>query len=479
MKYDDNFDDRRKLAPDQDDDDAIFEFLERRSRRREYEEFIEKYSGRDDNGGEYIGSRESSAARQVLSEGRVSGNARSGSYSGSAGRSSGTRSTQASSGSARSRSGSSSRSQTGYGTRSGSAARGQTSSARYRDEGTTARNGSKWYTDSYNRYEYNENSGRSGRKTSSRNSVGTIVKRLVLAAFLLTAAFFIGYYTLMDVLTADINRVEINTGTAVTAAEAVAGIDVRSNTGYVKNVLLLGIDDNGESGSRSDTIMIASVDTRSGTVKLCSILRDNYVAIPGHDNNRINAAYAFGGPELTLQTIEANFRVHIDDYVSVDMDAMRQIVDAIGGVTITITEAEARQINRYSWSQNPDVSAGEMLLDGKQAVCYAQIRKIDSDFGRTNRQRVLISAIVAKCKTLSIGDLTGLIKTVSPYLTTNMSSAEIATLGLKILPALGGEFGQMSIPADGTYSSKQIRGMDVLVSDLEENTLLLHEFLYG
>jgi len=282
----------------------------------------------------------------------------------------------------------------------------------------------------------------------------------------------------MGVLTSGINRTEIDTGKDVAATQAVAGIEVRSNTLFVKNVLLLGIDDDGKSGSRSDTIMIASVDTRSGTIKLCSILRDNYVAIPENGFSRINSAYAYGGAELALQTIEANYRIHIDDYVSVDMEAMRHIVDAIGGVKVSITEAEAAQINRYSYSKNT-VTAGEQLLDGKQAVCYAQIRKIDSDFGRTSRQRVLISAIVAQCRTLPVTKLMSLIETVSPYLTTNMSSAEIATLGLNVLPALSGEFEQMSIPVKGTYESQIKNGMDVLVCDLGENTRMLHEFIYG
>ncbi len=449
MSYDENYDNRRQRG-NVDDDDAIFEFLERRSRRREYEEFLDKYSGRDEED-EYIGSRESSAARRVLSEGRVTGG-------------------RAASGQPRSRSSSgSSRSSSGS-----------------RQSGRTAGAGSRSYSDSRtgryttgnNRRQYNENGERMDRSRGNM-TLGDVIKRFLLAVALLAVAFGLGYYTLMDSLTSGINRVEVDTSAKVTAAEEVAHVEVRCNTSSVINVLLLGIDDNGESGSRSDTMMIASVDTKNGTVKLCSILRDNYVTIPGYDKNRINSAYAYGGAELALQTVEANFRLDIDDYVSVDMEAMRHIVDAIGGVKITITEAEAGQINRYSWSKNPPVSAGEMLLDGKQAVCYAQIRKIDSDFGRTNRQRVLIGAIVAKCKTLSIGELTGLIKTVSPYLTTNMSSSEIATMGLRVLPALTGEFGQMSIPADGTYTGKTIRGMDVIVSDLEENTRLLHEFLYG
>lgn len=444
-----SYDDRKRWSDNADEnDDAISEFLERRSRRREYEEFLEQYTPKNSADSGYIGSRESNAARRVLSEGRVSGR----------------------------ESGMASRQRSASGNSQGSYYRQrQSSPQRPRNSTDSARR----YTNSNNTEKYKKSRSKSRQKKRKRMTTAVILRRLVLAAVLLIAAFFVSYYTLIDALTADIVRTEIVTDTVVAPSASVAHIDVRGDTSTVKNVLLLGIDDDGESGSRSDTIMIASVDTRNDTVKLCSILRDNYVSIPGRNDNRINAAYAFGGAELALQTIEANFRVDIDYYVSVNMEAMRHIVDAVGGVTITITEAEAKQINRYSWSSAPAVSAGEMQLDGKQAVSYAQIRKIDSDFGRTSRQRVLINAIAAKCKTMSLGKLASMVSTVSPYLTTNLTSAEIASLGLKVMPALNNEIEQMSIPVEETYSNKHINGMDVLVGDIEENTRLLHEFIYG
>lgn len=304
------------------------------------------------------------------------------------------------------------------------------------------------------------------------------VKRFVKLALLIVVCLVALYYAVMSVAVSGVNRVKVDTSQSVSPAEETAHIAVRSSTPFVKNVLLLGIDDDGGAGCRSDTIMIASVDTLHNQVKLCSILRDNYVEIPGHKSSKINAAYAYGGAELTMQTIEKNYRLHLDDYVSVSMDALISVVDAVGGVDITITDAEAKQINRYAYSDNT-AYAGDQHLDGKQAVCYARIRKIDSDFGRTSRQRTLINAIVAKCRTLSPGKLVGLVKTVSPYLTTNMSSAEIATLGLKVVPALGGEIQQLSLPLEGSYRDRTVNGMAVLDSDLSANTQALHEFLYG
>lgn len=321
-----------------------------------------------------------------------------------------------------------------------------------------------------------KNGGEASRSSKADSfSIKRIAGSLIVLAICLIAA----YYGLIMTLTGGINRVQVDTTCIAAPAESVADMAVVTSTPTVKNVLLIGIDDDGSSGSRSDTIMIASIDTSTHTVRLCSILRDNYVSIPGHDPSRINSAYAYGGAELLMQTIERNFRIDINDYVSVDMEAMISVIDAIGGVTINISEKEAYQINRYSYSKSPDVSAGEQRLDGRQAVEYARIRKIDSDFGRTNRQRTLLSAIMKECRELSPFKLFSLISTVSPYLTTNMSSAEIASLGLKVVPAMGNEIEQLSIPIDGAYESEIKRDMAVLIPNLPKNAAALREFLYG
>ncbi len=435
--YDD--DDFRKGGYDgdeYDEDDAIDRFIGDRSRRNTEQE---KLRERMDH---YVGdsyhhlSRESEAARQVLADGRVSQNP----YA---------------------------RRQSGYTTRDTQRAN--------TNRNNHAKNNSYRGQSSRSSGQKVQSAPKSPRGDEPANGKSRGIIKTLLLAFI---GLIIVYYGAMSVATSGVNRVEVDTSQSIAPVEEISHIEARSSTAFVKNVLLLGIDDDGGKGSRSDTIMIASVDSRSNTVRLCSILRDNYVAIPGHRSSRINSAYAYGGAELTMQTIEANYRMHLDDYVSISMDALISVVDAVGGVNITISSAEAKQINRYSYSENT-AEAGDQHLDGKQAVCYARIRKIDSDFGRTSRQRTLINAIVAKCRTLSPGKLLGLVKTVSPYLTTNMSSAEIATLGLKVLPALGNEIEQLSLPIEGSYRDKTIDGMAVLKSDLEANTNALHEFIYG
>ena len=302
------------------------------------------------------------------------------------------------------------------------------------------------------------------------------IVKLALIAAMLVAAFFIGYYSIIGMMLEDITVVEVDTKWKDAPVAETQSIEL-VNKRYVKNVLLLGIDDDGSAGSRSDTIMIASVNTRENRIKLCSILRDSYVAIPDHTAQKINAAHAFGGPSLTMQTIQNNFRVKLTKYISVDMAAMTSIVDAIGGVDIEITAKEAEQINLHSQSPST-VSAGMQHLDGKQAVCFSQIRKIDSDIYRTERQCKLLQAIMNKCKEMPKTKLLKLVGAVSPYLTTNMSTKEIGDFGLDVLPAMSNKIEQMRIPTGDNYTNKMINGQSVLYYDIAQHAHLLQAFLY-
>ncbi len=334
----------------------------------------------------------------------------------------------------------------------------------------------------------NTSSRRKTASASSRNSTGIIGRIREIFSDLPTAgkavvitgcvllALVIVYNSVFGILLADMNSLEL-TRRDNTPASEVSSLELMSRSG-VTNILLLGIDDDGSSGSRSDTIMIASVDSRSGNIRLCSILRDCYVEIPGYRASRINSAYAHGGAQLAVQTVENNFRVKIDHCVTIDMAALVDVVDAVGGVEIELTAAEAKQVNLHSHC-GLTTSAGKQLLNGKQAVTYAQIRKIDSDFKRTQRQRTLINAIITKVRSLGVGDLLGLVKAVAPNISTDMSSSQIGELALKALPALSGELGQMTVPADGKYSSTTINGMSVLDLDLEANAKLLQSYLFG
>lgn len=313
------------------------------------------------------------------------------------------------------------------------------------------------------------------KKTGTRKRLPTGMKvLLVLGCVFLTIVII--YYSAFASMLSGMGSLELSARRDAPAS-AVAGMEL-AHSGSVTNILLLGIDDDGSDGSRSDTVMLLSLDTSGGSIRLCSILRDCYVEIPGKGRHRINAAYAYGGAQLAAETVESNLRVRIDHCVTIDMKALADVVDAVGGVTIELTAAEANQVNLHSHC-GLTTSEGKQRLNGKQAVTYAQIRKIDSDFARTGRQRTLMNAILAEVRGLGLGGLVELAKTVAPRLSTDMTSTQIANLALSALPALSGEFEQMTVPADGAYREATINGMSVLELDMARNAELLREYLYG
>ncbi len=245
----------------------------------------------------------------------------------------------------------------------------------------------------------------------------------------------------------------------------------------VKNILLIGLDDDSDSGtSRSDTMMMLTIDSINKKLKLTSFLRDMWVEIPDYKKAKLNASYAKGGAQLTMDTIEYNFNVDIDNYILVDFDMFRQIIDALGGITVEITEREAEFINRTTSSV---VKAGLNELDGKKALIYARIRKLDSDFYRTMRQRKVITAIVEKAKEINPLELLEVAQQILPLITTDINVIKMVTTVISALGCLEFDIEQLQVPADGAYVSKRISGQSALVPDIEENIKNIKEFIYG
>ena len=265
-----------------------------------------------------------------------------------------------------------------------------------------------------------------------------------------------------------------------------SGIDLVSDD-QVINILLIGSDrrpDDTISG-RSDSTMIATIDTIHHSLKLTSLMRDMYVSIPGYEANRFNTAYSYGGVELLYQTIATNFKIKLDGYVVVDFDAFTNVIDQIGGVEISITQSEYEHLidyykNKSSRDEVNKLKPGKNLMNGEQALCYSRIRKEgNGDFRRTERQRTVLQAIFSKAKTLSLSELVSLMKKVMPYISTDLENDEIISY-MKTVVLMGTtELDQYRIPVDGTFTNETIRSMKVLVPDIEINTSLLHDFIYN
>jgi LCP family protein required for cell wall assembly len=252
--------------------------------------------------------------------------------------------------------------------------------------------------------------------------------------------------------------------------------DITKPDENIINILLIGQDRRpGEGRARSDSMMIASMNKKNGSIKLISLMRDMYLQIPGYSDNRINTAYLFGGMKLLNEVIEKNFHVHIDGNIEVDFEGFIKGIDIIGGVDISITSKEATHLRNRGFS---NLKAGMVHMDGKLALAYSRIRKIGDDFGRTQRQRNVILAAVRKIKDSSISDVMALANKVLPLVTTDMTNAQLLDLAYKALSMNLDNIEQYRIPVDGSYRDAWIRGMLVLVPDLEINRQELKKIIY-
>lgn len=272
--------------------------------------------------------------------------------------------------------------------------------------------------------------------------------------------------------------------------ETLAGEPLKENG--VVNILLIGSDSRTEGDDgRSDAMILLSVSSKTRTIHMTSLLRDMYVDIPGRDGNRLNAAYSFGGPELLLETVKQNLGIEVNRYAVVNFQAFANLVDAVNGVDLELTNEEVKWVNAYLNEYNElrgmpmetdylDTSLSGMIhLNGAQSLAYSRNRFIGTDFGRTERQRKVLSAVMKKLPAALVTNPNGLINGLFPNLTTNLTQTECLRLSLMGGKLLTYDIVQESIPLEGTYSSVTIRGMDVLQVDFDRNRAYLQEQLYG
>ena len=247
------------------------------------------------------------------------------------------------------------------------------------------------------------------------------------------------------------------------------------------NILLIGLDRRpGLAGCRSDTVLLCSCDPVDGELDLISFLRDLYLPVPGHGSDRLNAAYAYGGRDLLEQTLHENFGVDVDGCVEVDFSQFARIVDALGGVRIGLREDEAARIRSHV--PGSTVTAGDRLLTGEEALCYSRIRDLDpdGDQSRTRRQRELLLGILDTWKGADLGEMLKVMREIMPMVSTDLRPLEIMDWIFTAAPKRASLVtGSLQIPAPGTARDETVRGMAVLICDMEANRKLLQERLKG
>lgn len=256
----------------------------------------------------------------------------------------------------------------------------------------------------------------------------------------------------------------------------------------IYNILLVGMDARkGQTTSRSDSIVLATYNVDTHTVKLTSFMRDSWVELPENGWQRINAATAHGGVGLLINTLNHNFDLDIQNYVVVKFDEFRDLIDMIGGVDVELTREEINYINEKlhsedkTWKHDIKDGPGVIHLDGWQALWHCRNRTIgDADFSRTSRQRQVLSQIIKQGLEMDVIALPGLVGETSEHISTNLSLDLILKLASDaILHRDDISIETYNVPFEDTWQYASKNGASVLEVDINAITEQLHELLYN
>lgn len=277
----------------------------------------------------------------------------------------------------------------------------------------------------------------------------------------------------------------------------------------VKNIALFGVDSrDGENVGRSDAVMVLSVDSRSHTLKMASLMRDSNVYIEGYGYDKLTHAYAYGGPELAVHTLNQNFHLDIRDYITVNFYDMAEIVNAFGGVELELTGDEMREVNQNLWTLGQEAknegtkapikesdyltdldgthnmidgeyAGGTYLLNGAQAVAYSRIRYIGGDSSRTGRQHEVLNGLLRRAKQRGVFSWPSIVHGVVPHCETSLGLPDM----LSLMPFAFGhiEVESATFPgeAEGAYDGENDAGQYVMGFDEEFMREHLRQFIYG
>lgn len=259
---------------------------------------------------------------------------------------------------------------------------------------------------------------------------------------------------------------------------------VEKKNSDVENILVLGTDsrDVTVERGRSDAIIIMSYNKKTGSIKMTSILRDSLVPIEGHNWNRINAAYSFDGVGLAVNTVNQIFDLDIQRFVVVDFNGVKDFINKVGGVDITLTQAEADYFNRTG-VLSMEVQAGVCHMSGAPALTYMRTRKVDNDFGRTARQRKVIESLATKILTeKSISEIYELTDYAFKLVKTNISLTELTGVVVSVAANAAGSglnLESQHVPYSDAYTYKYYNGMAIVSFDIDSAAKRINEFIYG
>lgn len=252
---------------------------------------------------------------------------------------------------------------------------------------------------------------------------------------------------------------------------------------YVKNILLVGQDRRGSKGrARSDAMILATFNTKTKTITLTSFMRDAYVRIPGYKSHKLNHAYQYGGFSLLNETLRINYGVEVDGNFEVDFQRFEKLIDLLGGVDVSLNQAEVDYLYNGYGMRWDELHVGVNHLNGEQALAFARLREIDSDYRRTERQRKVIMSVMNAYKNQPLDQLLPMLEETLGIVTTNMDNGEIFSLALEMFPMLSSaQIDTMQIPAHGTFDQGNVLVREGLKNwfqyniDFETNRKLIWE----
>lgn len=304
-------------------------------------------------------------------------------------------------------------------------------------------------------------SKRKKRKKKIAFRIGITLLLLLILIVAVVSTIFVKTVNSMDIVNLDKNNLGITDSSELSKF---------NNYDKIKNILLFGVDSRTEGGSgRSDSIMLVTIDPIHNKLKVTSFMRDSRVSIDGYGEDKLNHAYAFGGPELAIKTINKNFGLNVKDFATVDFATLPKVIDSVGGIEIEITNEELPELNRLISSQNTlnnlntalIPSAGLHTLSGYQVLAYSRNRNSSGgDYMRTQRQRVIIEALFKKGLSTSPTKYPKILNSVLPLITTNMKSNDILSLAKTVFSLGNGTIEQCRFPLDdyswGDYADNNL-----------------------
>ncbi|MDP4088813.1 MAG: LCP family protein [Bacillota bacterium] len=312
---------------------------------------------------------------------------------------------------------------------------------------------------------------------------------IFLFAIGFTGAYFYNIYnkTLGKINVRDINKDNSSLGISQDVIDNLKEKDADTS---ITNIALFGIDSrdmNQTAGSRSDSIMVATIDYKHKKLKLTSILRDTRVKIDGHGTTKINAAYAYGGPQLAIKTLNQNFDLNIRDYVTINFYGLEDIIDGLGGITLDVKKNEVSEINKYikelcdidHKKYVPLTKSGVQKLSGRQATSYARIRHVgNGDWERTDRQRTVMDEMFKEVMGAGVTQYISLMSSMLPYVETSIPKSTMLSMGTKFFTSGIKNIDQARFPADGYWTDPTIDGVSYIQAKMPDTKNQIDAYIF-